>query len=721
MHKATPLAIVLLGFHFLSGAESASADFLRFEVESSRASAGGTPVVVSNLFARFTSSADRFTGIQSISLLNGSVQFVHRDFESKLTYSTELGSWSPNQAPASAQIDSFLAAGSGPGQSAMPIGPNGAWPVDLGFAVAQPPFATPGVSAGHYPTGVVTAGAAQRILCGRFVTTLGGSDFGSTALFLAEIQWMRPGETTIRSAISDFAISPTGDDLCPDNPNLTRPGYCGCAGGQGDSDGDSADDCWDDAMGDTHVVRWPRTDFDGANIPSIGDQTAIAVLPGVVAVGAPLSEREVDQQGGIAIVEEHGGKSGAPWSKTSLLTDAQSPTRALLGASVAACIGPSGEEFLMAGSDALQVQNPVAMPVVVWRRAPGEASFSVFDRIWPEGDPTSSLAFGKRIAAISTPHIGTDIFVTESSKVFVYRRSPDAAKWTLHQTILPPAGAFGLYFGSSMRAEGGELTIGTKFGEFPSLTEGRVFYRLVGSGTEAMWRVDAIAQPPVNASITQFDGIRMRNRLLTTPVRFEFALPIARLSLIEIDADGAAGEPLAELPQPLLTSNDGFAARSQYFALSHFGDVVSAAGEPGTHLYRRVGGDEWAPFAFVGEVGNATLGFGSLAQFAAASATADLAANEIRITALGKRDCDGDGVDDADLDRDGLADCIDPDDDGDGTDDASETDADFNDDGVVDGDDLGILLKGWGDPGVTDLDGDGTTGGRDLAMLLSLM
>jgi hypothetical protein len=43
---------------------------------------------------------------------------------------------------------------------------------------------------------------------------------------------------------------------------------------------------------------------------------------------------------------------------------------------------------------------------------------------------------------------------------------------------------------------------------------------------------------------------------------------------------------------------------------------------------------------------------------------------------------------------------------------------DFNNDGVVDGQDLGILLLQWGLGGITDLDGDGITDAADLGLLL---
>ncbi len=43
---------------------------------------------------------------------------------------------------------------------------------------------------------------------------------------------------------------------------------------------------------------------------------------------------------------------------------------------------------------------------------------------------------------------------------------------------------------------------------------------------------------------------------------------------------------------------------------------------------------------------------------------------------------------------------------------------DLNNDGIVDGADLGILLGGWGQPGPSDLNNDGTTDGADLGILL---
>ena len=44
--------------------------------------------------------------------------------------------------------------------------------------------------------------------------------------------------------------------------------------------------------------------------------------------------------------------------------------------------------------------------------------------------------------------------------------------------------------------------------------------------------------------------------------------------------------------------------------------------------------------------------------------------------------------------------------------------SDINNDGVVNGEDLGLLLGSWGQPGVTDVNADGTTNGNDLGLVL---
>ncbi|MFM1866622.1 MAG: hypothetical protein RL591_30, partial [Planctomycetota bacterium] len=203
---------------------------------------------------------------------------------------------------------------------------------------------------------------------------------------------------------------------------------------------------------------------------------------------------------------------------------------------------------------------------------------------------------------------------------------------------------------------------------------------------------------------------------------------------VQYRREGANWTRVETLREPLVTPENGYANRTNAMYRPHRKDDIFAAsrgrlgqnGPSHIELYRRTNEGTWAPCALLP----------ASPQTAAYSAV--IAGDELAVVSTGEQnppefahgrittyqlafgDC-GEGEQSPDSDGDGLADCIDPDDDGDGVDDASETDADFNNDGIVDGADLGILLKSWGDSGMTDLDGDGTTGGRDLAMLLAMM
>ncbi|MEE2895334.1 MAG: dockerin type I domain-containing protein [Planctomycetota bacterium] len=83
-------------------------------------------------------------------------------------------------------------------------------------------------------------------------------------------------------------------------------------------------------------------------------------------------------------------------------------------------------------------------------------------------------------------------------------------------------------------------------------------------------------------------------------------------------------------------------------------------------------------------------------------------------------DCNGDGIVDYGQILDGSL----ADDDGDGVPDCCLCPGDFNDDGLVDAEDLGLMLSAWGTDGgevpAADLDGDGDVRAGDLGLLLSL-
>jgi hypothetical protein len=724
------MAIAQFAFHVgriasavsaLCASVCAHADFLRFEIEYSTTKIGETPVIVTNLFARFTGSGDRFSSITDIRLVDGSAQFIHRDFASDLEYSTEFGSWSPSLGPASSQVDSFLAAGNGPGANSTPIGPEGDWSITEGFHVAQPPFASLGTTCGFYAAASVVVGPTERLFCARFVTTT-----ESTAIFVANVRWTRPGEQLPRVAAGGFVISPFGDDLCPENADRSLPGQCGCEGVAADTDADGAEDCWDSATGKPIHARWQRQTPDGGNVGALTSASAVAVIPRLIAVGSRTAFREVVNQGGIAIVEEFGQSladgDSALWSSRQLLTDPESPPNALVGASVAAGVAENGDEIIVGGSYPDLLATPVAMPVVVWRRPVGASAFEVVDRIAPIGTAPSTFSFGRSVALQVVPGIGEDIFVAGEDRLFVFRRLLGAKNWTLRQTILAPSGASdGFLFPSNLKTAGRTVVVKATLGEFGSYHTATYFYTLETSASAAQWAASVGVEPPTGFDPLGFDAIPLGTRALTTPRRADPALGAftTRLAMVAPSSRGGAGVPIEDLAQPLLQPFDGFSESSAYFLLDALGDIVAASGEPGTYLYRRVAADQWQPFAFVPVSGNAHLGSGALVQFIDTPATATLAAGEIRITPLGQLDCDGDGVDDRDLDNDALPDCIDPDDDGDGIDDEMDTPADLNNNGTIDATDLAILLGNWGEPGVSDINANGSTDGQDLAILLN--
>ncbi|MFO0872983.1 MAG: hypothetical protein U0575_03305 [Phycisphaerales bacterium] len=100
---------------------------------------------------------------------------------------------------------------------------------------------------------------------------------------------------------------------------------------------------------------------------------------------------------------------------------------------------------------------------------------------------------------------------------------------------------------------------------------------------------------------------------------------------------------------------------------------------------------------------------------------------------IGDYDCNGNGVGDTIDIANGAGDCngngipdtceiaagVLADSDGDGIPDICDNPADLNNDGVVDGADLGLLLAAWGTTGPGDLNGDGVVDGADLGELLA--
>lgn len=733
VHRAgTFMACSALALAATAFDRTAFADFVRFDIEYSAAIAGKTPVVVSNLYGVFSNSTDRFGGMDGLWLVGGSPLFVHRDFESELSHSTTLGSWAPNGGPASSQVDSFLAAGNAPGASSTQIASEGAWGPE-GFVTAQPPLPFEGPAPGYYPVGIVSVGATNRILCGRFVTTL-DSIAETPVHLLAGVRWQRAGENFTRRALASVALSDVGNDLCPDDPLKTSPGQCGCGTPETDSDADGSADCWDEPLAAPVVLRWPRYTKSGTEIPSVVG--AIAAIPDLLAVGAPFASREVAQQGAVAIAE----RKGDAWTATDYLFDPQGTETARTGSSVALARSIRGEQLVVAGSKQSTLANPIPQPVVVWSRASTHDDFAVTARIAPITEGSTPWVFGELVRVTANPGVGDDILVKSYERVFVFRRTAADSAWSLVQTITPPAASFETFFASSLEVDGRTLLIGTTYGPFGSLRKTILRYELDASGAMPLWTLRAEYQPPADAisTSTNFHGTTEGTGMITSFARSSYGVPAARL-FRTLPSDQSGGtDTTTELAQPRLRLDDALAGAATAIRPVRSGDLLaseeSRAGGLAFTLYRRAyaqaggadGATEWIPFAgmrlgFVSSFGSNVLGAGGLLAVQGLAATDEFAANALVFTAVSPVDCDGDGAtdDSPDSDGDGLSDCIDPDDDGDGIDDAFDPRGDLDGNGVVDQDDLAILFAHWGDPGFTDLSGDGTTDARDLALLLA--
>ena len=711
---------------------AAFADFVRFDIEYSAAVAGKTPVVVSNLYGVFSNSTDRFGGMDGLWLVGGSPVFVHRDFESELSYSTVLGSWAPNGGPASSQVDSFLAAGNGPGASSTQIAPEGPWGPE-GFVSAQPPLPFEGPAPGYYPVGIVSVGATNRILCGRFVAKL-DSVAETPAHLLAGIRWQRAGENFTRRALASVALSDIGNDLCPDDPLKTRPGQCGCGTPESDSDSDGSADCWDEPLATPVVLRWPRYTKSGTEIPSVVG--AIAAMPDLLAVGAPFASREVAQQGAVAIAE----KSGDAWMATGYLFDPQGTQTSRTGSSIALARSIRGEQLVVAGSKQSNLANPIPQPIVVWSRSSTGDDFTIAARIAPIVEGSMPWVFGELVCVVANPGVGDDILVKSYERVFVFRRTPADSGWSLVQTITPPAASFETFFAKSLEVVGRTLLVGTTYGPFGSLTKTLLRYELDISSTVPLWTLRSEHQPPADAisSSSNFFGTTEGDGMITSFARSNYGVPVARLFRTLPPSEPGGADTTTELSQPRLRLDDALAGSATAIRPLRSGDLLASEASHADGLaftlYRRAdasaggsnGTTEWIPFAgmrlgFGSNFGSNVLSAGGLLAVQGLPATDEFAANALVFTGVLPVDCDGDGAtdDSPDSDGDGLSDCIDPDDDGDGIDDAFDPRGDLDGNGIVDQDDLAILFAHWGDPGFTDLSGDGTTDARDLALFLA--
>ncbi|MDL1980145.1 MAG: thrombospondin type 3 repeat-containing protein [Deltaproteobacteria bacterium] len=104
---------------------------------------------------------------------------------------------------------------------------------------------------------------------------------------------------------SDNDGLPNHLDGCPDDPNKTAPGICGCGVPDTDSDGDGIPDCNDRCPDDPNKTApgicgcgVPDTDSDGDGIPDCNDRCPNdpnKTAPGICGCGVPDTDRDGDK------------------------------------------------------------------------------------------------------------------------------------------------------------------------------------------------------------------------------------------------------------------------------------------------------------------------------------------------------------------------------------------------------------------------------------------
>ena len=729
--------------------------FSGFHITRAPAVIDAQEVLVYRLFARFNETL-ACDGVKQFRIVSGSPVFFHKDFASDLEFSTKAGSWSPQHLPASsAATDSYLAIGTGVGPSQGPTMSYEGF-ADSSPVVAQPPLpsVTAFVSWTRQQGPLVLGDAEGLVLLGQFVVA-------PDTVFRAAVTVAFRYPTAFPEqfvAFGEAVFSPSDYDECPDDPDKVFEGLCGCGVPETDADADLQPDCVDRPFDFVPTLQWaaleepdfrPRIKF--GKIERRSDLLAVGTVESwmvrlIDGVPTPI------WTGGVLLAE----RSTDSWAPSEMLFDPAPPSgnTPRLGWSVAIGRRSDGSEIVVAGGYAYAPSDqpaPTADPsVVIWSRADSGSEWVLEERLAPPAPPTGTLPrFGSTVAttgdriAVAEPRRsnGTGMPV---GRVYIYRF--DGGAWIRTAEILRPAeSATGSDHFLDLVFDGDRLLVGDRFGraDGSSVVSGRVhIYELSSvdpkTGAENWEFVASLADPRPTPFAGGFgcslslsgDRLAVGSDRGPNPALADHG----SVHLFRRDADSPSGWTHETEIQPI-----GFEPHYQVVGEARFGGHVDLAGdllviqggaehfatEIGASIYRRAGGAEWVPVGRAERTGtffsSATLVDGRLARANPWTPNCGLCTSgRVEFAELGLRDCDGDRVDDPDTDGDGIADCIDPDANGSGRDDIEEPAGDLDGDGTVGAADLAILIRNWGANGLGDLDGDGIVGPRDLAALLSL-
>jgi hypothetical protein len=750
-NSVTSIVAALAG---LASAAAPASTFDRFVVARTETVIASQTVMVYQLFARFTAPT-ACNGVTQFRLVEGTPTFLHRDFESELTLSTKLGSWNPQQTPlAGAALDSYLAVGSGVGPMQGP---------QLGFtgfpsntSIPQLPLASVADSLGWSRLGgpQVVSDANGLVLLGQFVMP-------TDEMFHAavEVVFAPPSENTLTErAFGEVVFSPTDFDACPDDPAKTLPGLCGCGTPDSDSDGDLQPDCIDPFLPTTQTLHWSDSTEPSFDVSLWG--ATLAHRGNLLAVGAPTSRvpgsgasLTFGSRGGVLLAE----RTQDGWLPSSVLFEPTLPESGPEARGWVVALGQraDGADVVVAGcardpygNQSMQVDGSV----VVWSRASRKSPWHMDARLLPPAPAapgsgpgnfgTSIATSGDRIA-IAEPY-GLIAPGTRAARIHMYRFVGGGWQKTA-ELVQPPPSAVSFATPFPIALDGERLLVGNPIALSPEIgfACGRVsIYRLDATnpktGAENWTLAATLSDPHGQRKPNRFgSSISIDGERMAIGAKASSDIVGSRHGSVEIyrrDQTTASGWRHENTVRPVLPDAYRFDTVEHAFGteVSLRGDVLSIdsgyermGDSLGMSVYRRAAGSNWVPVSRLESsaarvAANGALVAGQLAivvQLATGCATCTN--GRVELLDLGLGDGDGDGVIDPDHDGDGLADILDPDANGNGVDDVAELFADLNGDGSIGSEDLAILLANWGRNGLGDLDRDGVVGARDLAALLS--
>ena len=476
-----------------------------------------------------------------------------------------------------------------------------------------------------------------------------------------------PGQCGCGTPDTDTDGDGTADcvDACPTNPLKTSPGRCGCDLPETDTDGDGTPDCVDSNGLEiaSILAQTPATSMQfGWNVATTSD-TAIS--------GAPQANIGGSASRGLAVVMHR--PTGGTWSREATLTAPDGAAFDRFGARVAV----SGAVAVVA---APQAQGGKGAAYVFRRTSDGTWTF--VQRLQPStvsvGDNYgSSVCVSNGVIAVGAPKDDSGPNAGPGS-IFVYGLA-SGGNYVQQAVLTASGGAIGDGFGQAAALINGFLVVGAPFADLPGSTNcGSAYvFRQISPGSWVQRAKLNAALPARDANFGRDVATDGQTIVINAPAEGSGAAYAFQAS----GTNDVVSAPF-RLVSNGIQADDGYGSSVGVFnnriAVGCLLDDVADRVDSGSvRMFRKGTQGNWIDDGIiVANDGAAGDFFGwhlsMSGDVVVVGAVGDdvgtsLDAGSVRFIDLSPADCDDDGVVDADLDSDGIADCNDPDDDNDGT------------------------------------------------------